>query len=160
MTSPARLIVKEAVVSREAVAPKKVAQSAEKITETLADKESSKAKVAHSEHKRSAAVVPTEKPSWAEVALSARKILETPADKESLKAKVIPAIIPTRRGSIRSLVQARGFGFIKTGKDTPDLFFHVRDCNFFEDAKVGEKVLFVISTDSQGNRTAVSVRRS
>jgi len=173
MTPPARPIVKKAVVPTEAVqsamvVAKKVAQSAKKITEILADKESSKTTVMHVKHdvepappaeqKQAAAspAVPSVKHSWADVARSARKITETQAD---TKAKVTPPTMPTFRGSIKSLVQARGFGFIKTGKATPDLFFHVLDCEFFENAKVGEKVSFAISTDSQGNRKAVSVRR-
>jgi len=68
------------------------------------------------------------------------------------------SLVARRRGSIKSLVREKGFGFIASGKSSEDLFFHARDCEFgIEAAKVGDKILFSTSTDSQGRRRAVSV---
>jgi cold shock CspA family protein len=62
-----------------------------------------------------------------------------------------------KRGFIKSLLRDRGFGFIASDAGGEDFFFHVRDCEFFDDAKVGDKVLFLTSADSENRQRAMSV---
>merc|ERR1719263_1378201 len=94
-------------------------------------------------------------PSWADRARAGGPCKPSQPRKHLAPAPVAPRKGP--KGCIKSLFREKGFGFISSGKD--DLFFHAWDCEFpIEGAKVGDKVLFSASTDSQGRRRAVSVR--
>lgn len=60
------------------------------------------------------------------------------------------------RGTIKKLVQDRGFGFIKPEKG-PDVFFHhsgVADGNQFEDFREGQTVEFQSTTGEKGPRAS------
>merc|ERR1719263_119026 len=96
-------------------------------------------------------------PSWADRARASGPCNPSQPRKHLAPAPVAPRKGP--KGCIKSLFQEKSFGFISSGKDTVDLFFHAGDCEFpIEGARVGDKVLFSASTDSQGRRRAVSVR--
>ena len=61
---------------------------------------------------------------------------------------------PTRRtGTIKSLVDGKGFGFITTG-DGPEFFFHHTGCTDckFADLQIGARVSFVATEGAKGPR--------
>jgi cold shock CspA family protein len=166
-TPPAQPVVGRVAAPKEAPLSAKSVQA----QKTLLGNESLEGKAAHSDiadsgrrtmvslpaaapaaSKPAAAVATT--PSWAD-----RVSAGGPCKSSQPRRHPAPAPVALRKGCIKSVFQEKGFGFISSGKDTVDLFFHARDCEFsIESAKAGDKVLFSASTDGQGRRRAVSVR--
>jgi len=56
------------------------------------------------------------------------------------------------KGTIKTLVRERGFGFIAREGETKDLFFHSKDLNgiTFEELKEGDPVSFEIVEGDKG----------
>ena len=67
----------------------------------------------------------------------------------------------TRSGTVISVIQERGFGFIKPDDGTPNIFFHTRNLArgvLFDVALKGQVVDFEDGADHQGRGVAVNVR--
>ncbi|QQR50236.1 cold shock domain-containing protein [Candidatus Nomurabacteria bacterium] len=65
------------------------------------------------------------------------------------------------KGTIKTLVRDRGFGFITREGETKDLFFHSKELNgiTFEELKEGDEVTFDI-TDGEKGPAATNVSRA
>jgi len=162
-TPPAQPIVKKAPkqaaesAEKKGVAPKEVALSMEKKGIATKPATQSDEKRTAAESSKASAVEPLTAAPALTVSWADRMRAAGTGQPSKVERRPAPACIPSRRGYIKSVL--RGFGFICTGKSTPDLFFFYADCTFFDAAKIGDKVLFSVSTDNQGNRRAVSVIR-
>jgi len=162
-TPPAQPIVKKAPkqaaesAEKKGVAPKEVALSMEKKGIATKPATQSDEKRTAAESSKASAVEPLTAAPASTVSWADRMRAAGTGQPSKVERRPAPACIPSRRGYIKSVL--RGFGFICTGKSTPDLFFFYADCTFFDAAKIGDKVLFSVSTDNQGNRRAVSVIR-
>jgi len=54
---------------------------------------------------------------------------------------------------------ARGFGFIAPADESPDVFFHIKDCYLRNTyVHVGDRVLFELNQFERNRRTACEVR--
>ena len=65
------------------------------------------------------------------------------------------------KGTIKTLVRERGFGFIAREGEAKDLFFHSKDLMgvMFDDLKEGETVTFEVAEGPKG-LNAVNVARA
>jgi cold shock CspA family protein len=66
------------------------------------------------------------------------------------------------KGTIKTLVKERKFGFIAREGETKDLFFHSKDLNgvVYEDLKEGDAVTFDVDTTGEKGPAAVNVSRA
>ncbi len=56
------------------------------------------------------------------------------------------------KGTIKTIIMEKGFGFISREGETKDLFFHNKDLSgvTFEDLKVGDSVTFEVVEGEKG----------
>ncbi|HUQ69229.1 MAG TPA: cold shock domain-containing protein [Planctomycetaceae bacterium] len=64
------------------------------------------------------------------------------------------------QGTIKTVIPAKGFGFIRRSNGEPDLFFHFRQCDFgampFDEQLTEREVTFTETTDHRNGKPMAS----